>query len=98
MYQQIDGVARSSPLDSVFVFCGILQKITFQKKLLSLIFILDMLVRLLLFSVMKRNAINFFRNLILYTHIWFLLTKKKLTSYCRFLMCWLKSLTKSLLF
>ena len=48
---------------------------------------------LLAFSVMKRNAINFFRNSILYIHLWFY----SQTGHCCFLLCWLKSLTKILL-
>ena len=52
---------------------------------------------LLSFSVLKRNATNFFKNLILYTHLWFLLTKKKIIIHCCFLICWSKNLAKSLL-
>ena len=57
-------------------------------------FILDTLMTLLPFSVMKRNATSFFKNSIFYTHLWFLLTRKKLSINCYFLMFWSKNLTK----
>ena len=97
MYQQIDDVAMGSsvPLFLLLpIFLWDFMNNYFLKTLLNLFFILNMLVTLLPFSVMKRNAINFFKNLIFCTHLWFLLTKKTLTSHCCFLMCWLKKSNK----
>ena len=47
------------------------------KTSLNLFFILDMLMTLLPFSVIQRNATSFFKNLILYTLFCFFLQKRK---------------------
>ena len=80
----------------IYIFCGIIQTFTLQKHF-QIFFILDMLMILLPFSEMQRNAAIFFKNLILNTYLWFLLTKKKITIHNRFLMYWSKTLTKSFL-
>ena len=67
------------------IFLWDFMNICFLKTSLNLFCISDTSMTLVPFSAMKRNAINFFRNSMPYTHPWSLLTKKKINNSLSFL-------------
>ena len=96
MYQQIDSVSKGSPLRPALANILVrFYKHLLLKTPLSLLVILDtcMLMALLPFSVIKRNATSFLKNLILHTRIWFY-TQKKINNSLLLLDILVKNLTK----
>ena len=98
MYQQIDGVTMGSPLGHALanIFVKFHKQLLLENTSKSFLYFRYIDDTFAIFSNETKcnqflQKLNSLYTSLVFTH------KKKLTSHCHFLMCWLKSLIKSLL-